>query len=124
MDPQLLAQAAKDANQVGLLTYLVVAITLFCGFIVVYVIYQNGKREERYAALVETHIVNLGTKIDLYKDTVKNQMVAVEEANRMVKNEHSLMTTSLQKISETLIELAAITKIMFNNEDTKKTHIG
>ncbi len=72
--------------------------------------WQNGKREERYAKLVEKDIIELGTKIESYKDLVKERMVGIETANKATKDEHTLMLTALTKVSETLIQLAYICK--------------
>lgn len=108
MDPAVITKAAQDANSVGLLTWLVSAITLFCGALIFLVMHQNYKREERYAKIVELHIPMLGDKIDAYKDLVKEKMGSIEESNRAQKVEHQTMTTCLNKVSETLISLAFI----------------
>lgn len=105
MNPQIIDQAAQVANQVGLLTWLVAAITLFCGSLVFVVIYQNGKREERYATLVENHIQGLSERINSYKEIIKERMVGIEEANRANKVEHAMMTAALKDVSETLTNL-------------------
>lgn len=115
MDPHLVAQTAIEANQVGLLTWLVIAITLFCGFIVVIVIFQNNKREERYARLVEKDLVELGTKIDIFHGVLKDKFTSIEEANRNVKTEHQAMVNSLQKMSQTMVQMCFILKMKPND---------
>lgn len=117
MDTQLINQSAAMASQVGLLTWIIVSIVLFCGALVFVVLYQNSKREDRYAKLVEVHIANVITKIEThglhienYKEMVKEKMNGIEEANRMTKQEHGLMVTTLTQISATMIELAAIVR--------------
>ena len=111
-----LVTAAQAANQVGLGTFLAVAMALFFGVFIIMVMKQNEKREERYAQLAEISIANLEKKIDSYKDIVKEKMQVIEEANRMVKQEHALMITSLQKTAETLIELVTILKFNVNGK--------
>ena len=115
MNPEQIGQQAAIASQVGLLNWIVVAVMFFCGSLVFLVMYQNSKREERYAKLVEKDIIGLGEKMDSYKDLVKEKMSGIEEANRAQKVEHKTMLDSLQKVSETLVNLAAITNAFAMN---------
>ncbi len=111
VDNQIIGQQAQIAANVGLLNWLIVAIVLFCGALVGAVMWQNGKREERYAKLVEKDIVELGNKIESYKELMKEKMSGIELANRSTKEEHQSMIGSLNKVSETLISLAYICKV-------------
>lgn len=111
MDPQIINQAAQSANQVGLLTWLVTAIAIFCGAIVILVMVQNYKREERYARLQESTLLTLGQKIDACSMTVKESMTTLSESAKYQKEEHKSMIDSLRKTTETLISLAAIVKL-------------
>ncbi len=114
MDPALINAAAQQANQVGLLTWVVVAMMIFCGAVIILVLVQNNKREERYAKLVEVHIEALGTKIDGCAGIIKDNMNVLTESARFQKQEHADMITSLRKTTETLIALAAVMKLPGN----------
>lgn len=119
MDAQSVNASAQVASQVGLLTWIIVAITTFCGFLVIYVLHQSGREKERYAKLIEVHIENLGTKLDGHTATVNKTLGSVEEANRMQKSEHQGMTDALQKISATMVALTYICK---GSPDAKPQH--
>lgn len=101
MNPEIVNSAAQSANQVGLLTWVVVAVMIFCGSIILIVLFQNQKREERYANLVQIHLTGLESKFTEHKSTI-------DEANRMQKYEHGEFLKSLNKNTETLVALAAI----------------
>ncbi len=111
MNPEAINQAAQTASQVGLLTWVVTAVVMFCGILILTVMYQGYRREERLAKLQETTLALLGDKLNALKVSVEDNIKAAAEIARFQKEEHQSMMTGIKQTTETLIQLVAITKM-------------
>ncbi len=111
MNPEAINQAAQTASQVGLLTWVVTAVVIFCGVLILTVMYQGYRREERLAKLQETTLALLGDKMDSLKSEIKDAIKSAAQTASYQKDEHKSMIESLSKISATMVQLAVILKM-------------
>ena len=89
----------------------VLAVFLALGFwrVLIYVLKENSKREERLAGIVENHLSGLNMTISSVGSNVlvtHNQLIELKDANRLQREEHKEMIEVLRKMSNELSLLA------------------
>lgn len=111
MNPELIGQQAQVVNQVGLLNWMVPAVMIFSGALVGFVLHTNNKREERYINISEKKIEALDTSFKDLRQSLKENMTALLEANKYQRTEHESMIITLTKNTDALIALTTIIKV-------------
>ena len=107
------SSAANQAWNYGLGVVLSILMAVFLGRILMYVLQQNEKREERLSGLIEIHINGVGRKLSEHHEVSISAIASINEANKRQREEHEAMLREskaqneiLQKISDKLGDIS------------------
>lgn len=83
----------------GLGVVLSVLITACAGWLMIYVLKENARREERYIHVLDKTLTYLTELLVAHDARAINAITSLEQANRFQREEHQKIVDSLNRIS-------------------------
>ena len=99
-------QAVKLSGIYGITTVMFFMMAFFLGGLIVYVLKQSAKREERLANIIEIHIAQTKTAIDDHDKRAAAAVAVIHEANKYARMEHEGLLESLKVQTKVLSHIA------------------